>query len=657
MFVVCAIRNGSTMNYQQRNMNIPALHILKQYFRHDSFRPLQEEIINTVLQKKDVLALLPTSGGKSICFQVPALMQNGFCLVISPLIALMKDQVEQLRKKGITAFAIYSGMGRKEVINTLKVAGESNCKFLYVSPERLETNLFREYLPSFNINLIAVDEAHCISQWGYDFRPPYLRIARLREEFPDTPILALTASATRDVQEDICSKLLFRERNILRQSFERPNLSYSAFNVDVKMNKILEILQKVEGSGIVYCRSRKHTKEISDLLNMHGFSADHYHAGLTSEQRSRKQEDWINNKIRIIVCTNAFGMGIDKPDVRTVIHADVPDGLENYYQEAGRAGRDGNKSYAVLLYTNNELTELETLPSIHFPTTEKIREVYQAVMNYLQVPAGNGEGNYYDFDITDFVKKFKLDVQLTVYVLKTLEQEEWVAFNEQVFLPSKIGFITNKELLYDFENSHSALAPVIKTLLRTYSGIFDQPVSVHEKTIAFLLKKDIDDVIIELKKLNAAGIIKYEPQKDSPQLFLIRNRVKADELYIDQKNLQKRKKQYQHRISSMQDYIRKNENCRSQFIALYFGDADAKPCGICDNCLRQKKLNLTNEEFNNIHQRIIETISSNMVDTNQLLQQFSGIHKEKIWKVINHLQAENKLLVDKTGRLTLNIKC
>ncbi|MBS1973529.1 MAG: ATP-dependent DNA helicase RecQ, partial [Bacteroidetes bacterium] len=526
-------------------MDLSALQILKQYFGHRSFRPLQEEIINAVLLKKDVLALLPTGGGKSVCFQVPAMMSPGLCLVISPLIALMKDQVEQLRKKGITAFAIHSGMSRKEVMNALKVAGESNCRFLYVSPERLETNLFKEYLPSFNINLIAVDEAHCISQWGYDFRPPYLRISALREEFPDVPMLALTASATKMVQEDICDKLQFKEKTIFRQSFERPNLSYSVFYVDVKTNKALEILQKVPGSSIVYCGSRRRTKEISDLLNMHGIGADYYHAGLPNEERNSKQEAWIKNESRVIVCTNAFGMGIDKPDVRTVIHADVPDCLENYYQEAGRGGRDSKKSYAVLLCTEKEMDELVLLPEKHFPSLEDIRTVYRCVMNYLQLPAGNGEGNYYDFDMADFVKKFKLDAQLTVFALKVLEQEDLLSFNEQVFIPSKISFISSKEFLKEFEDNHPALEPLIKTLLRTYSGIFDQPVPVHEKTIAFLLKKESADVISDLKKLHVYGIIKYEAQKDLPQLFFIRNRVKAEDLKINQANYQKRKEQYQ----------------------------------------------------------------------------------------------------------------
>jgi ATP-dependent DNA helicase RecQ len=634
-------------------MNNSSLDILKQYFKHDSFRPLQEDIINAVLQKKDVLALLPTGGGKSVCFQVPTMMNDGLCLVISPLIALMKDQVENLRRKGITAFAIYSGMSRKEVMNTLKVAGESNCKFLYVSPERLETNLFKEYLPSFNINLIAVDEAHCISQWGYDFRPPYLRIGALREELHNVPVLALTASATMEVQNDICEKLLFSQKNIFRQSFERANLSYSVFNVDVKINKIKEILEKVSGSSIVYCKSRRRTKEIADLLNAQNINSNYYHAGLTSDERNKRQESWIKNETRVIVCTNAFGMGIDKPDVRTVIHADVPDCLENYYQEAGRAGRDEKRSYAVLLYTEKELVELKLLPGVHFPTIENIQLVYQAVMNYLQIASGNGEGNYYDFDIADFIKKFKLDTQLVIYSLKALEQEELLSFNEQVFLPSKIMFTVNKEMLYDFENANGELEPLIKALLRTYSGIFDQLVSIHEKTISFLMRLDLNEVISELKKLHAAGIIQYIPQKDSPQLYFIQNRIKAEDLKINQVNYQKRKEQYKRRIASLLEYVKKDSQCRSVFIANYFGDENAKPCGVCDNCLRQKNNNIPQQEFENIYQKIVDVVESNSVEATQLLKQLSGINKEKARRVIDHLQAENKLIVDKNGMVKM----
>ena len=385
--------------------------ILKEYWGFDAFRSLQEDIIQSVLDKKDTLALLPTGGGKSICFQVPSLAQEGICLVISPLIALMKDQVANLKKKGIPALAIYSGMTFIETQKTLQNAVHGNYKFLYVSPERLETNLFLEYLSSFNVNLIAVDEAHCVSQWGYDFRPPYLRIAALRELLPNVPVLALTASATKEVQDDICEKLAFTvSQQRFQKSFERANLSYSVFSVASKQNKLLEILKNVSGCGIVYCRTRKQTKDVADLLKMHGLSADFYHAGLNNEQRTLKQQQWIDDSTKIIVSTNAFGMGIDKPDVRVVVHYDVPDCLENYYQEAGRAGRDEKRAYAVLLYNDRELDDLQLQGDIRYPKAEDVQTVYTALMNYLQVPVYSGEGVSYDFDLAEFSKRFKLNI-------------------------------------------------------------------------------------------------------------------------------------------------------------------------------------------------------------------------------------------------------
>jgi ATP-dependent DNA helicase RecQ len=600
-----------------------------------------------VLQGKDTLALLPTGGGKSICFQVPALAKDGLCLVISPLIALMKDQVQNLRKKNITAFAIYAGMSRREVMNIFRVAAESNCKFLYVSPERLETNLFKEYLPAFNINLVAVDEAHCISQWGYDFRPPYLRIAALRAELPGVPILALTASATREIQKDICDKLQLHQPSVFTQSFARKNLSFSVFLVDSKINKIREILQKVPGTAIIYCKSRKRTKAISDLLLMHGIQSDFYHAGLKQEERSRKQDDWMKGITRVIVCTNAFGMGIDKPDVRVVIHADAPDCLENYYQEAGRAGRDEKNAYAVLLYTQQEPEELDLLPDIHFPSVENIRIVYQALVNYLQIPSGT-ENIYYDFDMADFIRKFKLDTNLAVYALKALEQEEIFSYNEQVFIASTIFFVTNKEGLYDFEKNNPQLEPLIKTLLRTYSGIFDQPVHVYEKVIAGLLSKDLETLTSELKMLHSRGIIEYIPQKDSPQLYISRARVKAEDLQIKEADYKKRKEQYKKRIDAIIRYIKSNE-CRSQTIAKYFGEEDAAACGICDNCLAQKRTPLSREEFDSIHQHVLKLIETAPVPAKNLFQRLHGIQKDKLSQVINYLQAEKKLHIDKEG--------
>lgn len=633
---------------------MPDIHsILKQYWGFDNFRPLQEDIINAVLNGNDVLALMPTGGGKSLCYQVPAMAKDGLCLVISPLIALMKDQVEGLRRKNITAFAIYSGMSRKEVINTFKVASESNCKFLYVSPERLETSLFKEYLPGLGINLIAVDEAHCISQWGYDFRPPYLRIAALRDELPDVPVLALTASATPDVQKDICDKLRFNEPNIFRQSFERPNLSYSVFKVDSKINKLIEVLQKVSGCSIIYCKSRKRTKEISELLQLQGISSEFYHAGLIQEERSRKQEEWINNKTRVIVCTNAFGMGIDKPDVRTVIHADVPDSLENYYQEAGRAGRDGKTSFAVLLYDDRDIAELENMASLHFPTQQDIQNVYQAVANYLQIPSGDGERQYYDFDISDFLRKFKLNSHTVLYSLKALEQEGWLAFNEQVFISSAVGFTTGKDYLYSFEKEHPQFEPIIKTLLRAYEGIFDQPVHVSEKMMAGLMKKDPEEIKKQLSQLQHAGLISYEPQKDTPQLFLLRNRIKAEDIHIDMLAYNRRKEQFQKRMRQMTTYVKEDTVCRSRIIGSYFGDTSVRACGICDNCLRQKATALSKEEFEALHHRIINMVKYESLHTKDLLIKLNGVKKEKAWKLLEFLQAENKIEMDSNGYVKL----
>lgn len=644
--------------------------ILKDYWGFEAFRPLQEDIIRSVLEGNDVLALMPTGGGKSLCYQVPAMMMEGICLVISPLIALMKDQVENLRKKNITAFAIFSGMSRKEVINTFRVASQSNCKFLYVSPERLETALFKEYLPGLDIRLIAVDEAHCISQWGYDFRPPYLRIAALREELTGVPVLALTASATPEVQKDICGRLSHPHPNklgfqtsppidsfdnwkIFRQSFERVNLSYSAFRVPSKINKIIEVLKKVPGSAIVYCKSRKRTKEIAELLQLQHISADHYHAGLTREERSRKQEDWIRNKIRVIVCTNAFGMGIDKPDVRTVTHADVPDCLENYYQEAGRAGRDGKIAYAVLLYDERDLRDLGEMATLRFPSLEDIRGVYQAVANYLQLPVGSGGAEYYDFDITDFLKKFRYDGHTALYSLKALEQEGWLALNEQVFLPPSVMFTTNKDHLYSFEKENPPLEPLIKTLLRAYEGIFDQPTSISEKMIAGLMKKDAGEIKEQLGRLQGAGIIDYHPQKDTPQLFFLRGRIKAEDISIDMGSYEKRKEQFLQRVQQMVNYVKEEMECRSRITASYFGDTTVKACGICDNCLRQKAVHLTKEEFETLHHRIINMVKYEALHTKDLLQKLNGVKKEKAWKVIEFLQAENKIEMDARGWVRL----
>ena len=628
-------------------------HILSTYWGYKSFRPLQEKIINSVLTGKDTLALLPTGGGKSVCFQIPALAMEGLCIVISPLIALMKDQVENLRKRNITALAIHSGMTRKEVVSTLRVAGNSNCRFLYVSPERLETALFREYLPGLPICLIAVDEAHCISQWGYDFRPSYLRIRELRKEIPEVPVLALTASATAEVQKDICAQLLFTEELVFRQSFERANLSYSVFEAASKINKVVDILSKVEGSAIVYCKSRKRTKEYADLLNMHGIAADYYHAGLHRGLRDSVQDQWLSNKIRTIVCTNAFGMGIDKPDVRLVIHPDMPDCLENYYQEAGRAGRDGKKAYAVLLFNNKELEELSTLADSRYPSLSSVREVYQALINYLQLASGTGEGMLFDFDFADFVRKFKLSPLSAAHALKMLEQEGLLGISDQVFQPATIQVIAPPETVRSIEELYPELDPYIKCLLRTYAGIYDQPVGISEKNISFLLKKGLDETIEALKKLRALSVIAYLPQKDKPQLYFLENRIRTEQLQINEKSHAERKAIFIKRIQAMKQYAVERTACRSILIGNYFGDHELKPCGKCDICLEEKNNNLKAEEFRQIHLQILSHIQPRPLASHELFQKLGNIKKEKAWEVLQFLEAENKIMVDKEGAISL----
>ncbi|MGG9971171.1 RecQ family ATP-dependent DNA helicase [Ferruginibacter sp. SUN002] len=628
--------------------------ILKEYWGYDVFRPLQEDIINAVLDKKDVLALLPTGGGKSICFQVPAMASNGICLVISPLIALIKDQVQNLKNKGIPALSIYSGMSFIEVKKTLQNAVHGNYKFLYVSPERLETNLFLEFLPAMHINLIAVDESHCISQWGYDFRPSYLRIAALREYIPSVPVLALTASATKEVQDDICEKLLFKKTSErFQQSFDRPNLSYSAFNVSSKQNKLLEILNNVKGSAIVYCKSRKHTKDISDLLKLNKINADFYHAGLSNDERNIKQESWINNQTTVIVCTNAFGMGIDKPDVRVVVHYEVPDCLENYYQEAGRAGRDGKRSYAVLLYNDRELDDLQKQSNIRYPSQEEIKKVYIDLMNHLQIPAGSGAYSSYDFDIAIFSSAFKQNILTATYAIKTLEQESILSFNEVFFKPSTLVFNCSKETLNDFEIHNPQYSAIIKGLLRSYEGIFDYPATIYENQLARFIQRKREDIEKELLQLKYLGIVDYVQQKDKPQITLLLNRMYADSFLINLDNHLLRKKQFDIRVKAMINYINNTINCRSKEIAHYFNDPSVKKCGICDNCINQKELVITKEEFEQITEKITNIISTQSIALKTLIQHLAPTKKEKIWKVIDFLQSENKLIITKEGNISI----
>jgi ATP-dependent DNA helicase RecQ len=624
--------------------------ILKQYWGYDSFRPLQEDIIQSILEGHDTLALLPTGGGKSICFQVPALLKDGLCLVISPLIALMQDQVDNLLKKGIAAAVLHSGLSFFEVRKILQEISHGDTRFLYLSPERLETNLFREYLPALNVSLIVVDEAHCVSQWGYDFRPPYLRIAALRDELPGVPIMALTASATPVVQDDIVQKLSFASPKIFRQSFERPNISYSCFKEDSKINKMITILNNVPGSAIVYCGSRKQTKEIAYLLGLQGISADHYHAGLVQEERNRKQQSWISSQVRVMVCTNAFGMGIDKPDVRAVIHFDIPDSPEYYYQEAGRAGRDGKKSFAVLLAQEEDISGLALLPDKRFPSIPDIKDIYQSLADYLQVPVGSGQGLYYDFDLTGFIKNFKLDNIKVINTLKVLEQEGHISFSENIFLPSQVMFTTTNETLRAFENVHPDLEPMIKCLLRTYEGIIDNRVSIQETQLARLCRIEIETIKLLLLQLQSFGLIEYLPRKNTPQVHYLLNRAPAQYLHIDQDSYLQRKKLFTARVQKMTAYFQ-TDSCRSHFIASYFGDTSIKDCGVCDNCLARKRKSVSPEEFTEIQSVLLQlTIPGATIDT--LFSHLKKYSREKIWTVLDFLQNEQLICIDEQGVIT-----
>ncbi|HRE62143.1 MAG TPA: ATP-dependent DNA helicase RecQ [Ferruginibacter sp.] len=623
--------------------------ILKKYWGYTSFRPVQKEIIETVLGKKDVLALLPTGGGKSICFQVPVLAMEGICLVVSPLIALIKDQVENLNKRGIPALAIYSGMPFFEVKKTLQNAAYGNFKFLYVSPERLETALFLEYLPAIKPCLIAVDEAHCISQWGYDFRPPYLRIANLRTELPGVPVIALTASATPEVQKDICDKLLFPDNAVkFSQAFARPNLSYSVFSPESKEVKVKQVLDNVPGTSIIYCRSRKLTQQVAGLLQQYGINASFYHAGLSNEERTQRQNDWLNNSTRVMVCTNAFGMGIDKPDVRTVIHYNLPDCLENYYQEAGRAGRDGKKAYAILLYQNEEITALVQQADIRYPMPEEIKKIYTALMNHLQVAAGTGEGLSFDFDITLFASYFKLDILKVSFGIQALAKEDILTYNETVFSYSTVVFTTNKKNLLEFELMYPSLEPVVKALLRSYEGIFDFPVTIYEQRLAGLIKMERESLVYSLEELHRYGIIRYHQPSGKPQVYLQKNRMYSDDFKMDTTTVKERRNQYNKRITALTSYVNTTD-CREAFLGNYFASPEIKDCAVCDNCINKHYKMLASGDFTAIEKQIALLVSKEELNANELIRKLHPVSEEQCWEVINFLLAEDKLQYSASG--------
>ncbi|HTH82186.1 MAG TPA: ATP-dependent DNA helicase RecQ [Mucilaginibacter sp.] len=619
--------------------------ILKTYWNHDSFRPMQEDIIQSVLLGHDTLALLPTGGGKSVCFQVPALAKEGICIVVSPLIALMKDQVETLKEKGIEAVAIVSGMSKREVDLALDNCIYSPVKFLYLSPERLLSELVRERIKYMKVNLFAVDEAHCISQWGYDFRPSYLHIADLRELHPEVPVLALTATATADVRVDIQEKLQFKKPLIFQKSFARKNISYVVQYDENKPRKMLDIANGVKGSGIVYVRSRKECAEIAKFYNDNGIKADYYHAGLAPDERSKKQESWKNNRTRIMVATNAFGMGIDKPDARFVIHKDLPESLEAYYQEAGRAGRDEHKAYAVLLYNNSDRLKQEKMFALSFPAVDEIKLVYHQLSNYYQVAYGAGEGISFDLDLGDFCSRYKLDPIKTLNALKFLEQDEYLAFSESVFLPSRFRFEVFNEQLYNFQIQNPGWDPFIKTLLRSYGGAFENYVRLKEFDVSRRSNLSVQQVIEGLKQLQEYNILSYLPKNDQPQVTYLKPRQHPNNLYINKQYIEQRKITYQKKMDAVFAYCT-HKQCRSQLLLAYFDELNSEKCGICDVCLEEKRLQKSANVFDDITNEIAQLLSDSPLDISDLISSIkSGIEKERLETI--------RLLLD-AGKIKFN---
>lgn len=563
--------------------------ILKQVWGYDSFRPKQEEIINEALAGRDVLALMPTGGGKSICFQVPALAKEGICIVVSPLIALIKDQVQNLVKRGIPALSIYSGMSKGRIDAALDNAIYGNYKFLYVSPERLRTAIFRERVAKMNVNFLVVDEAHCISQWGYDFRPPYLKIAEIRELIGDVPVIALTATATKSVADDIMSKLDFAEPNLICSGFARENLAYVVRNTDDKLGNLLRICRGVPGTGIIYVRERKKCEEIANFLKVQGVDADFYHAGMSRELRTLKQDNWQSDKLRVIVSTNAFGMGIDKPDVRFVVHYDVPSAIESYFQEAGRAGRDGKKSYATLLWNSEDIKRLRQIHSVNFPPPDYIKDIYQKVFQYLGYAYEEGNGSVNKFDLADFARHFSLNAPTAYYAIKYIEQEGYWELTDELDNPAKIMFTVSRDSLYKVQVNNRTLDTFLKSLMRIYTGIFSKITPIDEEYVARITTDSPQGVKQKLITLSRMHVLKYIPRVKTPLMIMHYERLTESNFYLPDKRYNERKEVFAGRIEAMIEYLQEESLCRSRQLIKYFGQDDIPNCGICDVCLSNRK--------------------------------------------------------------------
>lgn len=625
--------------------------ILLKYWGYPDFRPLQKEIIESVMEGKDCLALLPTGGGKSICFQVPAMMNNGICIVITPLIALMKDQIENLKKRGIKAVAIYSGMHSSEINAAYNTCYYGNCKFLYVSPERLANEVFLENVEKFKINLIAVDEAHCISQWGYDFRPSYLKISEFRKKFSKVPILALTATATPDVVTDIQSKLAFKAENLFQQSFERSNLTYVVIHEENKLTKLSRLLKRTYGSVIIYVRNRRKCKDISDYLNKNNFKSNYYHAGLDHKARDVRQTDWKSGRKPIMVATNAFGMGIDKEDVNLVVHLDLPDNLESYFQEAGRAGRNNKSAWAVLLYENADILQLKKNHELAYPYLNDIKNVYQALGNYFNLAVGSGKDVSFDFDIKEFSNRFKFSTLLVFNSLKFLERATYLKLNEGLMHSSKIYFSIKKEELYKFQVENPQFDKFIKFLVRSYTGVFSDFTSINEVELSNRSGVDKSRILFLLEKLQEYEVLQYVPQKIKPQIVYTCERIDKNQIHISKENYQIRKAEAKKRLQSVLDYVHITNCCRNILLLRYFGENITKRCGKCDVCKERNKLDVSELEFDSIVDILRPVLMENPKYLQELIDLIPEKNEDKILLVVRWLQDNDKIGEDEMKRM------
>jgi len=627
--------------------------ILIRYWGYPDFRPVQEDIIKSVAAGHDTLGLLPTGGGKSLTFQVPTLAGDGMCLVVTPLIALMKDQVEKLIQKGIKAMALHSGLSREEIDIGLNNAIYGNYKFLYVSPERLTTDIFRIRLPQMNLSLVTVDEAHCISQWGYDFRPSYLKIAELRDIIPEIPFLALTATATGKVIEDIQEKLKFRKKNVLRASFQRKNLVYTVKNVEDKDSYLLDLLNQLNGSGIVYARSRKKTRDLANYLRQEKISCDYYHAGLAQDARSRKQSEWMTGHTRVIIATNAFGMGIDKPDVRFVIHMDIPDSIESYFQEAGRAGRDSKTAHAVLLYSPSDKKSVEQRVRMNYPEIEEIKQIYRAVGNYYQIPVGTARNQVFDFNVADFAARYKLSIISIYSSLKFMQMEGYMELTEEIYNPSKLKFLISRDELYKFQIANVDFDAFIKLILRTYTGLFTDYVTIYEESLASQAKVKPDLIIQYLKRLSSMGIIRYIPQKKTPVIIFTEERLDVKSLHISKEHYLDRKREYIDRLDTLMEYASGRNRCRGLFLLAYFGEKGEDKCGQCDVCMQDQELDVNKYEFDRAVEEARTLLRNKPLFLDELVKELV-LPREKSIIVIRWLLDHNKILKGLDERLSWN---